>query len=214
MRKKKVLIILLVIVIIITVSYITFENIKKPKIKTTGYELTQNNFDITYGSEKAPLKVFMYSSYSCVFCRKFFNETFPLIKKNFIDNGKIQLIVKLVDLTNDEYVLNSLKLVVCINQYGNIEPVNKLLLNEPDVVYSDKFLQTIDDFISKDSFVAECILSGVSEEYLKNNIIEFRKIKLTGTPTFIINNRIYKGFKEYKAFAKIIKKELKSIKIL
>jgi len=207
MNKK--ILIPLIIIIIGTVSFLIFSNIKKYQIKTIKYDLKKCDFDIIYGKENAPLTVFMYSSYNCIFCRKFFNETFPQIKKNFIDNGKMQLIIRFVDLTHDEYVFNSLKLAVCINQFGNFNPINKLLLTEPDVVYSREFLQTIDDFINKDSFVAECMLSGTAEEYLKNNEAEFKKIKLTGTPTFIINNRIYKGFRNYKSFSKIINQEFK-----
>lgn len=39
---------------------------------------------------KGPIELIEYSDFQCPFCRKFFNETLPIIKKEYIDTGKIQ----------------------------------------------------------------------------------------------------------------------------
>ena len=72
-----------------------------------------------------------------------------------------------------------------------------------------KWLRYItEDFIARDDFVAECMLGGDAANYLLANTLEFNQFKLTGTPTFVINQQVYKGFKPYKVFKELIEKEL------
>ncbi|NJO89654.1 MAG: thioredoxin domain-containing protein [Chloroflexia bacterium] len=43
--------------------------------------LQEKDLDIVYGSDKALLTVFMFSSYECKFCTNFLTESLPLLKK-------------------------------------------------------------------------------------------------------------------------------------
>ena len=173
------------------------------------FSVPVRNMDIIYGADSAPLTIVMYSRYNCVFCRKFFSESFPLLKSEYIDPGKARLIVKLVEFSNDADVLNSLKTVVCIHKYGKFQKLNELLLSDPQVVYTKEFREVTDGFIDRDSNIAECMLGGESDAYLATNKQEFMRLKLTGTPTFVINNHIYKGYKAYPDFKKVVEKEWK-----
>lgn len=194
--------IFLVIISVITI-YILNRKSHYPNI-----EIYENDLDITYGSENAELKIYLFSNYNCSYCRKFFNDVFPLLEKNYIDNNKVKLIVKLINFTNEEKITTSLKLAVCVNKYGNFEKLNELLITEPKVIYSEEFGKVIDELIMKDEFIAECMLGGESEKYIIQNYALFKANGFTGTPTFIINNNVYKGFRDYKNFVEIIEKEL------
>ena len=171
-------------------------------------DIEQNELDIVYGVDEAPLTIYIFTNYSCKFCRNFFRESFPRLKDEFIDTKKIRLVVKLVDLTHTEQVKKSLMLSVCINQCGNVKPLDKLLFTEPNVIYTDEFTQLINDFIDENEYIAECMLSGRAEKYILSNNDYFKHISLTGTPTLIINNKIYKGFKDYESIRDVILKEL------
>lgn len=170
--------------------------------------LTEKELDIVYGSDSADLTVFLFSSYNCSFCRKFFKSVFPELEKEYIDAGKVKLVIKLVTLTNNESVINSLQIAACINKYGNFEKLNELLLLEPKVVYTKEFEDVINELIEKDEFVAECMYGGESEIYISENMLDFKRLNCTGTPTFVINNKIFKGFLDYSKFKKLIEKEL------
>ena len=135
-------------------------------------------------------------------------EVFPLFKTEYIDNNKVKLIVKLVDFSKDEKILNSLKFAVCVHKYGNFDKLNTLLLTEPKVIYTNEFGKVIEEITLKDEFIAECMYGDEAKNYIFQNYALFKTNGCTGTPTFIINNKIYKGFKEYDNFVKIIEKEL------
>ncbi len=204
--KFLVYIIVAIIIAAITFIYLNDSNIFK-KDQKAKVEIFEHELDIVYGADSADLTIFLFSNYSCSFCRKFFAFVYPKLKEEYIDKGKVKLVVKPVDLTNNENVINSLKIAVCINEYGKFEKLNRLLLFEPKVVYTEEFSNLIDEFIEKDEYVAECMLGGESDEYIIENILNFKALKLTGTPTFIMNNKIYKGYSEYENFRKLIEKE-------
>lgn len=198
------------LVLSIAASVITLSNVvESAKFNNRpAANLFENDLDIVYGSDTAEVTIYLFSNYTCKFCSKFFNEVYPELKKEYIEMGKIKLVVKPVALTGDESVINSLKLAICLNKYGNLEKLNELLLLEPQVIYSDQFNDVVEELTGKDEFVAECMLGGEAEIYLSKNLIEFKRLKCTGTPTFVINNKIYKGYVEYNKFKKVVEKEL------
>jgi protein-disulfide isomerase len=214
LKKISFLVFVLLAIIFAIVAYKLFINkgfFKKNQ--RTEIEIYERDLDIKYGSDTADLTIFLYSSYNCSFCRKFFTKVYPALKTEYIDKGKVKLVVKLLDFSNNESVENSLKLAVCINKYGNFEKLNELLIAEPKVIYTDEFASIIDEFIEKDEFVAECMLGGESNNYILKNRIDFKNLNLTGTPTFVINNNIYKGYIKYNDFKNVIEKELEYIKL-
>jgi protein-disulfide isomerase len=199
--------IIAVVITVITILYFNdSHNINKDKRAKT--EIYEHDLDIVYGSDTADLTIFLFSNYNCSFCRKFYTGVYPKLKSEYIDQGKIRLVTKPVALTNNESVINSLKIAVSINEYGNFEKLNELLLVEPKVIYTKQFNQVVEELIEKDDFVAECMYGGEAESYLSKNFADFKRLNCTGTPTFIINDKIIKGYTPYKKFKIIVEKEL------
>ena len=118
--KFLVYIIVAIIIAAIIFIYLNDSNIFK-KDQKAKVEIFEHELDIVYGADSADLTIFLFSNYSCSFCRKFFAFVYPKLKEEYIDKGKVKLVVKPVDLTNNENVINSLKIAVCINEYGKFE---------------------------------------------------------------------------------------------
>lgn len=176
-------------------------------IEILEHEVLQKTGDVILSDDYAPHTVFMYASYNCDFCRYFFSRTYPDLKKNYLDNGKLKLVVKWVDFNENPQILYSLQAASCVSRFGVYEKFHQLLLVNPDVVFTEDFAQLIDDIMEDNAEIAECILQNNEYEYLRGNVKEFRKNNLTGTPTFILNNRAYSGFISYDNFVKLLKKE-------
>jgi len=179
------------------------------KSKNTINDIQIKDYDIVYGADTAALTIYMYSNYQCAFCQKFFQEVMPALQKHYIDKGKVRLVVKLINPAKDANIQNASKAAVCINRYGDFEKLHELLLVDPNVIYHQKFIELTEELIQKDEMMAECMLGGDADLYLGTNMNEFASLNLTGTPTFIINNKVHKGFKSYGVLQAIIKKELK-----
>jgi hypothetical protein len=172
--------------------------------RTIDYSLEARDLDIVFGDDKAPLQVFVYSDYSCFFCRKFFQNDFPKLKTEYIDNGKIKLIMRLASRTENLDRRNALKTAVCINKYGIIDYLHELMILDDQVVFTPQFQSMMNEFIDRDPLVAECILGNEAEEYLRMNLQDIETLNIKGTPTFIINTMVYTGYKDYNQLKKII----------
>ncbi|HPD95068.1 MAG: thioredoxin domain-containing protein [Bacteroidales bacterium] len=198
---------LVLVVLIVIKLFNYFEN--KPT-NTIKQPLKQNELDIAYGSDSAKLTVFMYSSYSCSYCKLFFDTVFPEFKKNYIDNGKVKLVIRLLETSNNPDAMNAAKTAVCINKYGKFDKLNQLLLTDHRVIYTNEFRQMVNEFEDKDVNVAECILGGKADDYILQIRSEFHNFGLTGTPTFIIGKKVYKGYRDYPNFKKLIDYSIKN----
>lgn len=177
-------------------SFITIKN-----------EVVQKTGDVIFGDDAAPQTVFLFASYNCDYCRYFFSRTYPDLKTNYLDTGKLKLVVKWLDFNENSQVMLALQAASCIGQFGVYEKFHQLLLVNPSVVFTDDFALLIDNIMQNNSEIEECILQNNEYAYLRLNVSEFRANNFAGTPTFVMNNHAYSGFISYNNFEKILKKE-------
>jgi protein-disulfide isomerase len=184
------------------------EEMKNKKTTTIKYPVNEQTGDIILGDYNAPETLFMYATYHCKYCRYFFSRTYPELKKNYLDKGKLKLVIKLVDFSDNTQTLYAWQAASCISQFGVYEKFHKLLLTNPDVIFSDDFNQLVDDIMQNNPEIEQCILENNDYSYLRNNVKEFRKNNLSGTPAFIVNKHTYSGFISYENIKKLLNKEL------
>lgn len=195
--------------VLLGVTFVSCQsNMSRKSFETIEKKIVQKTGDVVFGDDAAPKTMFMYASYNCDFCRYFFSRTYPDLKTNFLDAGKLKLVVKWVDFTDNPQILYALQAASCIGQFGIYEKYHQLLLVNPDVVFTEDFALLIDDIMEDNRNIAECILQNDEYAYLRENVREFRENNFTGTPTFVLNNHAYTGFISYNNFKKLIEKEL------
>lgn len=208
MSKDRTIHFISIVVSIILVAAIIFWLIRyysgKPSSKKAAIQLVDDDLDIVFGHDSAHVAVFMYSNYGCPYCRKFFTEVLPAIDEEFIQSGKVKIIMRLTLKTQNPDLLNSMKAAVCVNKYGNYEYLHQAVLSQSNIVFTADFQDMINEFIDKDVHVAECILAGESAAYLERNLAEFEKLGLQGTPSFVIESTVFHGFKDYAMFKQIL----------
>jgi len=194
----------IVIALIIAAGY--YYTIKKRTINNELLaEISQIQMsDIVLGHSDAPQSIIIFFDYNCQFCKRFFQDAYPKLNKEYIQTGKVNLVIKLVCGVNDKFALRAYQTVICINNYGKLEKLHKLLLHESKVIYTEQFNMLIEDYISTNELVGECILESDNASVL-SNIYQFDQLKTKGTPTFVINNKVMKGYKNYKAIINKLK---------
>jgi len=50
--------------------------------------------EMAFGRPDAPVTIMQYASLTCPYCRRFHKETFPNLKKEFIDTGKVRYVLR------------------------------------------------------------------------------------------------------------------------
>ena len=64
----------------------------KPSSKSLNGMVAESEYDIVFGAESAPLTIYMYSSYECAYCQRFFTECMEPLKATYFDVGLVRLV--------------------------------------------------------------------------------------------------------------------------
>jgi hypothetical protein len=147
------------------------------------------------GEERAPLAIIEYASLTCRHCANFCEETFPALKANYIDTGRVRFILR-------EFPLERLAFAVAVLA-RQVEPggyftfVQALLRQqgkwrvdepiEPLFAIAREFGFTRDRFVA--AFSNRRVIDGV--DWVRLRAVE--KFKVSVTPTFFIDGRMHTG---------------------
>ena len=200
--------VLLVCVAAVVLWWLSHSKERQLRFSNTSVEISDSDYDISYGSDTAHLTIYMFVSYTCRHCRGFLNIDLPQIGSRYIDSGLVRLVLKPIDLAENPDMMSALQLAACMSQNGDADDLIELLLSDPFAVYSDDFRQLIDDIINNNSMMAECLLSD-DYSYIKKNNLLFNATSSKGTPIFVTNGHLYAGRRNVDQFCKIIDYELK-----
>ncbi len=192
---------ILIIAIIATIKIISFP---RQKLLQQINHIKSN--DIILGDPSAPNSLIVYFDYNCGFCKKFFNEVYPKLDNTVVNEKKLNIIIRLVCNKTDKVTIQAYQTVSCINQFGNFNKLHKLLMHKNEIIYTEHFNQLIDEYIATNENVAECILSSNSQQIIQN-IFQLQELKTNGTPTFVVNDKVIVGYKDYQVFLPMLELE-------
>ncbi|MGM0376336.1 MAG: DsbA family protein [Bacteroidota bacterium] len=205
---KTALVISAILMILIVIKL--YQSIKNdnPETQILQQKIEIQENDIIFGSDKAPLTMFVFSDYNCKYCKRFFNEVLPKIQKQYIETGKLKLVLKLVVLRESPEWMEASQAVMCANQVSGFEEMHKLLVFNSKVVFTENFQTLMDDIIADNPDMAKCLLQHNDYKYIKQNNADFRNNNMQGTPTFVIGNEMYPGYRSFEKFEVIFHNSL------
>jgi protein-disulfide isomerase len=137
-----------------------------------------------------------YGSLTCPHCAVFSKETFPLLKKEYIDTGKVRFVFR-------EFARNTLDvagfvLARCLGD-DKAFAADELLFAEQDKwAFADKPLDPLIAAMRPAGMTQAQATECLKNQKLADGIVAIAKkanedIHLTGTPTFVIDGKVYGG---------------------
>lgn len=82
------------------------------------------------GNDKASVIMVEFSDLQCPFCRQFFTTTFPQIKKDYIDTGKIQFAFRHLPLTSHPMARPFANAAECANEQGKFWEMHDIIFKK------------------------------------------------------------------------------------
>ncbi len=167
---------------------------------------------IVLGKKDAPVKIKIYSSLTCPHCANFHKNIVPLIEKNYVKSGVVQLIF--MDFPLDQASLNASKILHCSNEDRQIKLLNKIYEKQSNWA-SGSSIEQINSNLQKvvenlgvnSSEFKKCLNNVVVEDKILNGRIEGqKKYSISSTPTIIINEKKFEGTVSFKNIKKKIEK--------
>jgi protein-disulfide isomerase len=171
------------------------------------FTYTPDPLDIVVGSPKAPVTIVEYASLSCPHCAHFFIETFPALKKQYIDTGKARMVYRHFPLNQPALV--AAKLVSCLPAPQQ-EEFLKVLFTMQDQWAADAQPQAaLANIVSVGGVSRDQFNKCEADKDLENRILKERLAAdnngwVSSTPTFYVNGVKIEGAQELPAFAKVI----------
>jgi protein-disulfide isomerase len=83
------------------------------------------------GDADAPLAMIMFSDFECPYCAKFANETWPVIKKQFVDDGRLRVVFRHLPLPIHDSAIPAAISAECARQQGMFWEMHDRIFAEP-----------------------------------------------------------------------------------
>ena len=181
-------------------------------IKSYSDNVVIKNDLIVLGENSAPVKIKIFSSFTCPHCANFHFTIVPKIEEEFINSGKVQLIF--IDFPLDQAALNASKLLHCIDRNRRLDFMNVIYKNQNQWTQASNINEINNNLkkIFKDLGINlekfdECLINVDIEDKILNGRIEAsRKYSIKSTPTIVINENKFEDSVNFKNIKKRIEK--------
>ena len=138
------------------------------------------------GAPDAPVTVVEFTDYQCPFCKRFIQSTFPLLKRDFIDTGKVRWIVRDLPLGFHPNANKAAQAAHCAGEQGKFwEMRDTLFRNNANLGIEQLPGYAREIGLDGDAFDA-CLSSDRHQAQIDQDSQEANRIRITGTPSFII----------------------------
>ena len=170
--------------------------------------------DMILGSADAPITVIEYASMTCSHCATFHENTYPRLKENYIDTGKIQFVFREFPL--DAYALEASIMARCAGADRYFELVHEIFVRQEDWILarSPKSIRRSLQNIGEDMGVTEemndiCQDNEALQKRIAAKAAEGRtRYEVSGTPALVINGKLFEGTPNYNNVARYLEEIL------
>jgi len=163
------------------------------------------------GDPNAPVTILEFSSLTCSHCAAFHRETFPEIKKKYIDTGKVKVVYR--DFPLEPRAMAGSLIARCLpeNQYFGFLEV--LFRSQQKWAGAKDPLAELEKLsrlagMSKKDFDA-CVQNAALFQGIQvNREKDSKEFKIESTPSFVINGEKLVGAAPFAEFEKVIEDKL------
>ncbi len=223
--------VLLVVVIIGAIAFFTGDSSSRGEVATEGTNPSQQvagatekvevdiDDDPVLGKKDAPVTIIEFSDYQCPFCRKFWQDTMPSLKKEYIEMGKVNFVYRDFPLNFHPSATSAAEAANCVREKGGDEAYFKMhdkIFEEQNILDGGSVSSTVQ--FSKEDIkkwardigynIDSCLESSKYISEIQKDIQEGSAAGVQGTPGFFINGQPLSGAQPYSVFKQMIDAEL------
>jgi protein-disulfide isomerase len=164
--------------------------------------------DVALGPADAKVTIVEYASLTCSHCAAFHKDTWPELKKRYVDTGRVRFILREFPL--DPLAMAGFMLARCDGE-GKYYPVTDLLFDQQrNWAFTDKPLDALRAMMRQAGFSQEKFDACLKDQKLYDavNAVKNRgmeQFRVDSTPTFFINGQRHPGNLSIDELEKIIK---------
>jgi len=138
------------------------------------------------GSEDAPITIVEFTDYQCPYCQQFHLTTFSVLKKDYIDTGKLRFYVKDLPLDFHPNAMNAAQASRCANEQGQFWTLRDIMVRNAQRLEMPNILFWAKDLRMDSGALLSCIQSGKYKHDVQSDVTEAIRIGASGTPAFVV----------------------------
>ncbi len=166
------------------------------------------------GNATAKIAIVEYSDYECSYCRGFFTQVFPELKKQYIDTGIVRFIHKDLPLRKiHPQAMAAAMAANCAGEQGRFWEMHRALFTTPSQLSAGLYLNLAQELKLDRAKFSACLNNPQHEREILRDMEEATRLGITGTPSFLVGKiqgetltmmSMAKGVVNIAAFAKEI----------
>jgi protein-disulfide isomerase len=151
--------------------------------------------ELTVG-DSSGVPVVEYGSLTCPHCATFSREIFPELKKDYIDTGKVRFIFR--EFSRNSLDVAAFLLARCVGDDKAFAAVELLFSQQDKWAFVDKPLEPLIAAMRPAGLTRDQAMACLKDQSKADAMVAVGKratdeIKMTGTPTFVIDGKVYGG---------------------
>ena len=178
-------------------------------------DLADSIKEMTIGEKDAPLTIVEYASLGCSHCAKFHQETYPALKKDYVDTGKVKLIFR--DFPLGTPALAATMIARCSGPERYFGFVEMFFRSQTQWSHAENPLEALSKVARLGGMptvdVQACMRNQKLLEYIQlQKKHAYEEDGINATPYFVIGTEKLSGGLPYNQMKVIIERELNRIK--
>lgn len=172
--------------------------------------------DPSVGSERAKVTIVEFSDFECPFCRRFWKDTLPQIKNEYIDTGKVKFVYRDYPLPFHPGAQPAAEGAECADDQGKFWEMHDKIFAEQEkqgqgtIQFGVQDVKTWASQIGLDiNSFNQCLDSGKYKSEVEKDFADGSAYGVSGTPTLFINGSPIVGAQPFSVFKAEIDKILK-----
>lgn len=177
--------------------------------------------DPVMGDPNAPVTIIEFSDYQCPFCQRFWAQTLPSIKEQYIDTGKAKLVYRDLPIPQlHQMAQSTAEAAECVRDAAGSD---EAYFEYHDVVFSNQQALSVDNLKTwaqdMGYDISSCLDSGEFRSEVQKDVADAQATKLpsergVGTPRFIVKKTgedegfVVSGAQPFGVFQQVIESQL------
>ena len=172
----------------------------KAKVSTLG--------NASQGKADAPLTLVEFTDYQCPFCRRFHEQSYPQLRAEYIETGKLRYVVRDLPLPFHGDARLAAKAAHCAGEQDKYWEMHHAMFSGSAGLKQPSLLKYADTIGADRGAMEACLESDRYESDISRDIADANAASVSGTPSFVLGRTtdnvvegiVIRGARPYSAF--------------
>lgn len=164
--------------------------------------------DAFKGDPDAPITIVEFSDFQCPFCSRFYENTLPELKKEYIDTGKVKIVYRDFPLSFHPEAQGGAEAAECANDQGKFWEMHDKIFENQAIMGTSSYKAWAEELGLDTEQFNSCLDNGDKTAEVRADFAAGQAAGVSGTPTFFINGQKIVGAQPFSVFKQAIDAEL------